>query len=69
MMVFLIVLTVFALAMLAMAMGLVFGKRCLRGSCGGLAGLNDESGRQLCEACRNPPESCSGHDDPRRGIT
>ena len=44
-------LAVFLLAMLGMALGAVFGKRCIRGSCGGLAGMSDESGRPLCDSC------------------
>ena len=44
-------LTVFLLAVLGMALGAIFGRRCIRGSCGGLSGMRDESGRPLCESC------------------
>ncbi len=44
-------LAVFLLAVLGMALGAIFGKRCIRGSCGGLSGMRDESGRPLCENC------------------
>jgi hypothetical protein len=44
-------LAIFLLAMLGMALGVIFGKRCLRGSCGGLAGMRDPSGRPMCDQC------------------
>jgi hypothetical protein len=44
-------LVVFLLAVLGMALGVIFGKRCIRGSCGGLSGLRDESGRPMCDHC------------------
>lgn len=51
-------LAVFALAVFAMALGVMLGKRRLTGSCGGLAGLRDASGRPLCEGCSHPAEAC-----------
>jgi hypothetical protein len=44
-------LAVFLLAVFGMALGAIFGKRCIRGSCGGLSNLRDESGRPMCEHC------------------
>ena len=41
----------FALVMLLMALGVLLSGRCLRGSCGGLAGLRDAEGRPMCENC------------------
>ncbi len=44
---------VFGLSMLAMAVGVLFGRAAIRGSCAGVAGLCDGSGRSLCEFCPN----------------
>ena len=60
MIVYLTAFAVFALAMLGMAIGVLISNRRLRGSCGGLAGMTDERGRTLCEACTTPSESCAG---------
>lgn len=56
--VFLYTLAAFALAVAAMSVGVMISNRRLRGSCGGLAGLKDESGRPLCEVYTNPSEEC-----------
>ncbi|MCA9063003.1 MAG: FAD:protein FMN transferase [Planctomycetaceae bacterium] len=56
--VFLCTLAAFALAVAAMAVGVMISNRRLRGSCGGLAGLKDASGRPLCDACSHPSEDC-----------
>jgi len=48
------------LSLLAMAVGVLFGRPGIAGSCGGLAGLCDRSGRPLCEDCPNR------RGDPRR---
>jgi hypothetical protein len=44
-------LAIFLLAMFGMALGVLFGRRCIRGSCGGLAGMRDPSGRAMCDHC------------------
>ncbi|MBT6722839.1 MAG: (Na+)-NQR maturation NqrM [Planctomycetaceae bacterium] len=41
-----------------MAVGVIFSNRQLKGSCGGLAGMLDESGNSLCESCSTPVEEC-----------
>ena len=51
---------VFGIAIIAMAVGVIFGKRRIQGSCGGLAGLTDDQGRTLCEGCTNPSSTCNG---------
>lgn len=56
---FLATFTIFSLAMLGMAVGVLVGRRCLQGSCGGLAGMRDERGNSLCESCTNPSPECS----------
>lgn len=57
---FFFTLAAFGLAVLAMAIGVMINKRRLAGSCGGLAGLRDASGRPLCEVCSTPSEACRG---------
>ena len=42
---------IFGLSMLAIAVGIPFGRSGIRGSCGGMAGLCDRSGRPLCASC------------------
>jgi hypothetical protein len=46
----------FCLSLLAMAVGVLFGRPGIAGSCGGLAGLCDHGGRPLCEDCPNRRE-------------
>ena len=50
---FLTSFAVIGLSMLGMAVGVLFGRARIQGSCGGLAGLCDASGRSLCEDCPN----------------
>jgi len=64
--IFLVAFAVFAIAMLGMAIGVIISSRRLRGSCGGLAGLQDEHGNSICEACTTPAEACSGIADGQR---
>jgi len=49
---------VFGGVFLAMAVGVIFSNRQIKGSCGGLAGLLDENGKSLCESCSTPVEEC-----------
>ena len=51
---------VFAIALLAMSIGVLFGRRRIQGSCGGLSELKDENGKTMCEACTNPSPTCRG---------
>lgn len=51
---------VFGIATLAMSIGVLFGRSRIKGSCGGLAGLRDENGETLCQACTNPTPECQG---------
>ena len=55
----------FALAITAMAIGVMLSGKRLRGSCGGLASLRDAEGRPMCEACSNPSPECRGEGRPR----
>ncbi len=54
---------VFLLAVLFMSVGVILSNRRITGSCGGLAGLQDETGRTLCDACTNPAPECQGKED------
>ena len=47
----LISFVVFGLSMLAMAVGVLFGRPAIRGSCAGVVGLCDGSGQPLCDFC------------------
>jgi hypothetical protein len=53
-------------AMLAMAVGVVFGNRCLRGSCGGPEVLGPDGEPLTCDACphRSPTESATSSSPP-----
>jgi hypothetical protein len=53
-------LAIFLLAVLGMALGVIFGKRCIRGSCGGLSGIRDESGRPMCDHCPSRNDATNG---------
>ncbi len=44
-------------AMLAMAVGVVFGNRCLRGSCGGPEVLGPDGEPLTCNACPHRPSA------------
>ena len=48
---FLAVLVLFAFAMLAMAVGVLFGGKRLKGSCGGLGAVLNADGEQVCGIC------------------
>lgn len=57
---FLIAAVVFAVALGGMAVGVLLGNRRIKGSCGGLAGFQDEQGNSICEACADPSPECRG---------
>tara|TARA_Y100001970_G_scaffold84128_1_gene106223 strand:+ start:18131 stop:18310 length:180 start_codon:yes stop_codon:yes gene_type:complete len=50
-----IVFTIVFMAFLAMSIGMLFGKKPISGSCGGIANL--DSGSQ-CEICGDNPNKC-----------
>ena len=43
---------IFAVAVAAMAIGVIVSNRRIRGSCGGLANLRDAEGRTMCDGAR-----------------
>jgi FAD:protein FMN transferase len=54
----LIGLVVFAVVLGGMAIGVMFGRRSIRGSCGGLANQKDADGQTSCSLCSNPENAC-----------
>lgn len=57
---FLIALVIFGVALSGMAVGVIVSNRRIKGSCGGLAGFKDASGKSICEACSDPSPECRG---------
>ena len=55
--VFLLTTVIIGLAMLVMAVGVLFSNRCLRGSCGGEAALGPDGDSLSCETCPMRKES------------
>ncbi len=49
---------VFAIALLGMAVGVIFSNRCLRGSCGGAA--NKHEGDTSCDFCNSASKALKG---------
>ncbi len=45
---------VFAAVFVAMAIGVILGRKPLQGSCGGLGNLRDSDGKSFCDACTEP---------------
>jgi len=48
----------FGLVVLAMAVGVIFGRISISGSCGGLANSRDSDGNVSCSLCSNPDNAC-----------
>lgn len=48
----------FAAVLVAMAIGVIFGRRSISGSCGGLNARTDEEGVSRCSLCSSPSEGC-----------
>lgn len=56
----LITIVILAITLAAMAVGVIFSNRRIKGSCGGLANMRDSQGNTLCEACEHPSPECQG---------
>lgn len=54
----LITFVAFALMLFLMAVGVIFGRRSISGSCGGLANRKDADGNVSCSLCSNPADAC-----------
>ena len=48
----------FALVIAGMAVGVMFGRKSISGSCGGLNAQTDADGTSRCSLCQNPSEAC-----------
>jgi thiamine biosynthesis lipoprotein len=49
---------VMGLIVMAMAVGVIFGRKSISGSCGGLANKQNEDGSSSCALCSNPSDAC-----------
>ena len=48
----------FGVILCAMAVGVMFGRKSISGSCGGLANKTAEDGSVSCSLCSNPADAC-----------
>jgi hypothetical protein len=64
--VFLLALGAIVVALAAMAVGVVFKRPCLRGSCGGPAVLGPDGDKLSCATCPNRPRA--GDSTPRTRL-
>ncbi len=51
-------LVLFGVVLGAMAIGVIFGRKPISGSCGGLAGTTNDNGTTRCSVCSNPVDGC-----------
>ncbi len=51
-------LIVFTVVAASMAVGVIFGRKPISGSCGGLAGTTNDNGTTRCSLCSNPVDGC-----------
>ena len=49
---------VLSVMLIAMAIGVIFGRKSISGSCGGLANERNEDGSVSCSMCSNPDNAC-----------
>ncbi|KAA5546332.1 (Na+)-NQR maturation NqrM [Roseiconus nitratireducens] len=49
---------VFSILLFAMAIGVLFGRKSISGSCGGLANQKNPDGSTSCALCSNPSDAC-----------
>jgi thiamine biosynthesis lipoprotein len=57
---------IFGLAIIGMAVGVIFSNRSIKGSCGGLANMPGQGGTSICDLCTVPAEEC--RDEAMRKI-
>ncbi|WLD59339.1 (Na+)-NQR maturation NqrM [Salinispirillum sp. LH 10-3-1] len=57
---FITVFVFMLLVVMAMAVGVIFGRKPIAGSCGGLAAVGIEG---KCEICGGDPEKCDADDE------
>lgn len=51
---------IFGIALFGMAIGVLINNRSIQGSCGGLAGMQDDAGNTMCGVCSDPSPDCTG---------
>ena len=56
---FLITLAVFGLVLLGMSVGVIFGNRPIRGTCGGLSHAEGTPAQMTCDACCLQGQHCT----------
>ncbi|MDG2221090.1 MAG: FAD:protein FMN transferase [Rubripirellula sp.] len=56
--VLLVTFVAFAVVLFGMAVGVMFGRRSISGSCGGLANAKNQDGSVSCSLCSNPADAC-----------
>lgn len=49
---------IFGAILAAMAIGVMFGRHAISGSCGGIAGIENADGSVSCSLCSNPADGC-----------
>jgi len=60
----LVTFAVFGVALLAMAVGVIFSGKCLRGSCGGEGAIGPDGEPLTCETCPNRKKKVSLQETP-----
>ena len=53
-----VLLLAFLLVGTGLAIGLLFGRKPIGGSCGGIASVTGEDGETKCSLCQSPSEAC-----------
>lgn len=72
MMVFVVTAVAFGLVISLMAVGVLLGRRAIKGSCGGLGASQGEGESSSCSLCSNPEAACRelgrGQAERRGGV-
>ena len=50
---------IFGIVVAGMAIGVIFGKHSIKGSCGGLGAMRDDLGQPMCECGAREGDSCA----------
>jgi len=54
-----VVLVFLGVVIAIMAVGVMFGRKSIGGSCGGLANMKNEDGSTSCSLCSQPSDACA----------